>query len=541
MKKQCIFLTFFSSLFSLLSCYNNPIPKENTEEIKEPTQKDSPVSIEPIITESEPLIYSDEYHEGFYMRKRSSFYPYEPIIRPKLPKLNIITDNGTNEFTTRNIALSDKPNLVYEDGSATLTNCEDKYIFNNVRCKVKPRGNAGSLIKPKKGLNLKFDSKQSMLGVNNNSKFKKWVLNPINDLSGIRDFIAFYLGKQVFNSDGIFSSDCTFIDLYLNNEYWGMYLLSERNQINKNRVNIDDVEDREPLGSYSGTDIGYLFEYDGYAPIETSVSNTFKINYYNDSPLKDIYNETVLQVRDCYLHSGPDNIHNDFSITSDIYSANQKSFLQNYVGKLYTLLYCAIYKKVYYEFDESYTKLVKVNEPNITSYDVINKVINIQSFVDMHILQEIFKNPDLYWGSQYFYVDMSKNGKKKLSWSGVWDNDLSFGFKKAAPYITPTGRYVGVKNPLNNAWYFLLIHEDWFWDMVREKWVDLVKNQVFYNSLHYIDEISLNFKDDFAKNQVRWGVTTSQLDESNFLFTWLTKRYNSLNMYFGDKKKLFNI
>lgn len=38
------------------------------------------------------------------------------------------------------------------------------------------------------------------------------------------------------------SPDCRSIDLYINGEYKGVYLVTEKVEINKNRVNITDLE-----------------------------------------------------------------------------------------------------------------------------------------------------------------------------------------------------------------------------------------------------------------------------------------------------------
>lgn len=37
-----------------------------------------------------------------------------------------------------------------------------------------------------------------------------------------------------------YTPDSRFIDLYINGQYWGLYQLTERIEVNKNRINIDD-------------------------------------------------------------------------------------------------------------------------------------------------------------------------------------------------------------------------------------------------------------------------------------------------------------
>lgn len=506
------------------------------------------------ITEVDPLISSDKYHSGYEKRKISNLYPFQPIIRKNLPRIHIST-NDNNEFAinSKNIAKTD---LSYTPCTVSIDNCGLEYQINNVEASVRARGNF-TFKQVKKPFNLNFNSKIGLLGLNNGNKFKKWALNALAcDFSNLHDATAFYLGKQLFNRNKLYTSDYTFVELYINGVYWGAYLLQERQQVNKNRVNIDDVEKRVPEGAYEGTDIGYFFEL-GPNANEGPLKN-FQINYNNKPPLK-FYNKNTATLIN----------YKDYTIHSDVYYEHQRDFLANYLNNVYTLMYEAVYNKKYFKFNDDYTELIELSGTN--SYDVINEAINLDSFVDMYILQEIFHDYDYSSSSKFFQVDFSYRGDKKLAWTAIWDNDNSFGNHSdydgaGTSWENNVGLLMGNPNGLKSAkcpWHLILIHEKWFMDLIKTRWSQLIKNGVLYNSLHYIDEFKITFMNYFDKDWDKWHdyllettlfsternktvISNSYLnaknyeDAANFMFKWTAQRYNSLNNWFGDGTQLFS-
>jgi hypothetical protein len=56
-------------------------------------------------------------------------------------------------------------------------------------------------------------------------------------------------------------------------------------------------------------------------------------------------------------------------------------------------------------------------------YEKLDEYIDIDTFIDYYILNEIFKNPDAFWASDYFYKDT----KGKLSAGPIWDFNVAMG------------------------------------------------------------------------------------------------------------------
>ena len=98
---------------------------------------------------------------------------------------------------------------------------------------INGRGNVTWENSEKKPYSLKLTAEADLLGL---GSAQKWILIANGfDSSNLRN-------KSVFHFADAFglacSPDCAWVDLYLNGEYAGLYLLSERNEIHPERVNI---------------------------------------------------------------------------------------------------------------------------------------------------------------------------------------------------------------------------------------------------------------------------------------------------------------
>ncbi|GHV17729.1 hypothetical protein AGMMS49938_18610 [Fibrobacterales bacterium] len=112
---------------------------------------------------------------------------------------------------------------------------------------VRGRGNSTWSLYPKKPYRIKFDKKQSLFGL---PKAKSWVLLAnYQDPTLLMNIVAFELGHRL----GIpFTNHYIPVELVLNGEHKGNYLLTEQVQVGEGRVNIDENE-----GFLLSLDVGY--------------------------------------------------------------------------------------------------------------------------------------------------------------------------------------------------------------------------------------------------------------------------------------------
>ncbi|HPE75606.1 MAG TPA: CotH kinase family protein [Draconibacterium sp.] len=200
-----------------------------------------------------------------------------------------------------------------------------------------------------------------------------WVLlSNYNDKSFMRNI----LGYQLFERLGHYAPRAKLVDVILNNEYQGIYILTEKIKRDKNRVDIanlkeEDIEGEELTGGY-----------------------IFKIDYWNnndswESPYHPI-NHSDLNVH--FVFHDPD---------WDELVYQQKNYLENYVTSFET----ALYSSNFTDETQGYPNFIDVN-----------------SFIDYFLVSEVSRNNDGFKKSRYFHKD--KNGK--IMAGPVWDFDWAW-------------------------------------------------------------------------------------------------------------------
>ncbi len=505
---------------------------------------------------------------------RTEDYAYTPYLPAKMPEVRVTTESGTLNFATDITHITQKWNneIQYEGCSVSLTNCEDAYALTDVTGQIKVRGNY-TIMYPKQPFRLKFSEKQSMLGMNEGRAYKSWVLlAEWKDSSMLFDATAYYLGQTILGSDGYYCTDYRFVKLYLNDQYWGVYLLAEQQQTGVGRVNVT-----EPMKNYMGTDIGYFFEYDGYYDKEDVALGgdyTFTIDYNNNATFRDRNGNYV----DTAFFRG-------YTIKSDIYAEAQRACLEKYVANTYTALHRTLFSDIAYILDSNGDLRQARLDGIKTKEEAVRQLIDVQSLVDTYILNEICCDYDLHWSSFYMSLDLSTLGNKKLTFCAPWDFDTAFGSKNSSKYVNTTTdptKYSGLdscetaETPYagvnRNPWLLLLMNEEWFMDEVKAKWAELVKYRIPQTAITQIDTVTIRYSTQLTENANRaWvdvnqksstypnGKTvyqigdpspshelindiakcTTQKQASDRLRGWLTTRFNYLNDEWGDGTALF--
>lgn len=174
-----------------------------------------------------------------------------------------------NKYTIKTKSDNGIPVMYIHTKGSVPIDSKDIYVDGNIRfdgigavpsleasTKIKGRGNSTWGF-PKKPYRIKFDDKQELAGF---PAHKDWVLlaNYI-DPSLIKNSVAFKISSLL---EMEWSNRNISVDLYLNGEYYGNYLLCEQIKIGKNRINIAELKDNDIDGeNITG---GYLLELDTY-------------------------------------------------------------------------------------------------------------------------------------------------------------------------------------------------------------------------------------------------------------------------------------
>ena len=122
-----------------------------------------------------------------------------------------------------------------EYASVSLYTPDGNMDYSDNRSSLKGRGNV-TWFEDKRPYLLTLSGDSGLLGMDD---AKKWVLLAnAYDETNLNNKLVFDLASQV---GLMWSPDSQFVDLYLNGEYNGLYLLTEKPEVHKNRLNLDSA------------------------------------------------------------------------------------------------------------------------------------------------------------------------------------------------------------------------------------------------------------------------------------------------------------
>ncbi len=402
----------------------------------------------------------------------------------------------------------------YVDCLVDVIGCDEQYVISAEAAEIRVRGNSTAYYGDENQVRhnlvpyrIKFAEKTNMLGLNDGAECKSWVLLKSN-WNLIMDYTAFNLADTIFDGE-YYYSDCEFVHLYVNEKFIGVYLLVEQNQVNPHRVDIN-----EPANGYKGTDIGYFLEIDNYANPEEKPC--FNVNYCG-ATVTDIQNETR-QFEPA-----------DYSIDSNVYSDRQIEFISKYVNNVFKIVYEATQNDNYLTLDEN-MDIVNAYTEFDNAYDTINAVMDLDSVVNMYLLYEICHDYDCGEGSFYMAVDFSPSSDmRRLTFTAPWDFNWAYNDSAARVYYAGAFNHMNFVNQYGdrtNPWFVLFMTQEWFRDMVSEKWEECYDSGKITSTLSGIRSYLEQNADDLNRVD-QWGT-----DNAYKLLDWVTTRCKWLNTVF---------
>ncbi len=310
---------------------------------------------------------------------------------------------------------------------------------------------------------------------------KDWVLIPNR---GDRTMLRNFAAKRLGEMlSGITCSPKFLaVHLYVNGEYEGVYELTEQIEAAKGRVPVDDGLD--------GTENGFLIELDRYAREPEEGDVTFGVG-------KNLY-----------------------TVKSEVKNEAQLEYIEEYVAKV---------EEAVYSGDET----------------AFLELADIDSVVDMYLLQEFAKNIDAGFSSFYMY----KNKGEKLYFSPPWDFDLAFGNDRRLDDGSPKGLYIAEGREgfsQNHLWYIELCKNDWFIKRVKARWQEISDREI-PGLISEVEKKAAELAADMEANFRRWPEFSVQLhqepdhtlkfttykEHTDYLVGWMKDRKEFLDSIYG--------
>lgn len=445
-----------------------------------------------IYIDGQKVTNGEQYHftEGKHVLKTgeasdSPVYDLEVFYTSDIASLFLETDSGTLDFIH-----ASKDNS--ESGKMLVLGGDGHQYFEGTIETIHCRGNASFNETDKKSYSIKLDQKVDLFGM---GASKKWVLivNAFDDTL-LRNTTAFSIAKLLKLA---YTPDAHYIDVYANGNFLGNYLLCEKIEVGKNRVNVQDLEEEiENLnGKLDPNSLEFFMEPQG---------RLFSTKGYRiENEAADITGGYLLELE-----------------MSDRYGLEASGFLTSrmqpvvFVSPEYASYDQVSYiANMYQDFEDAV-----FSEDGISPYTgaAYSDYIDIDSFARKYLLEELVKNLDASFTSQYIYKYNDSLSNKFFA-GPCWDYDKSI----AASGITldginlhdPEGLYAALQEKDSDIWYALYQHEDF-----RER----VTKIFFYelnprlrkktDNILYLNRNLIKKSNDC--NMIRWN-TFPQLEELN--------------------------
>lgn len=426
------------------------IPSEPTPTVEptiEPTQDNTP---EPTVEPSPEIEVSTPYYKEknitHYLGSDNDIY-----------RINITTDG--NAFPV------DKEN--YVSGSLNVSEQDSsKILHEEMDMRIKLRGNS-TLAADKKPFKIKFDSKQSLFGLD---KAKDWVLLAnYYDKSNIRNYLAYLMANKLDNLD--FQPSSIFVDVYFNNEYIGLYLLCEQIEGKPGRADVEDKMSADGINSFLlEADERAKDEYAGYQGrcYVTSGGYDFALK----SPDADDYVEAH------ELSSSIDEEERKEANETLAQFVKDANWLQQFLDKTSEAIY------------------------SLKNYE---DYIDVDSFIDFYLVQEFFKNVDVGSTSQFYTIDQTDE-VVKLKAGPVWDFDIACGIVDSSRGNYYEYEYYDLWMRRRDYFCNALFEDPLFYEKVSERYAEIREDVV----LSIFDEMALALEileKAQQRNIQRWPLT----------------------------------
>lgn len=279
----------------------------------------------------------------------------------------------------------------------------------------------------------------------------EWVLHgPILDKTLIRNYMWYNISGEIMD----YAPNVRFCEVVLNGEYQGLYVMMENITAGKDgaRLNLS-------VSKKNNAFTGYLLRLDRGSSNELKNVNNFTTYTRRNLRTIDIV----------YPGSG--------NLTEEL----QRSITRDFSD----------FEKMLYSYDYDHMKY---------GYE---RYLDVSSFVDYFLINELTCNRDAGNFSTYIYKDM--NGKYGMC---VWD------FNSACDNYQETAVDAKAFELYERLWYFMLIKDEDFTDKIISRYRQLRKTYFDEAYLEgYIDDVISYLGEAIDRNYKKWGYTfDSQYD-----------------------------
>lgn len=429
---------------------------------------------------------------------------YQPVPGWFRPPLDFETSNlPVVKIDTEGREIVDEPKInaamgIIDNGPGNLNHINDPFNDYDGRIGIEIRGSSSQMF-PKKQYAVELwtaagqDTSASILGL---PEEEDWILYaPYSDKSLIRNVLTYKLGSDM----GWYAPRTRLCEFYLNNQYKGVYVLTEKIKRDKNRVDISTLNPHEN----SGDDLtgGYIVKLDKYDGATEGLGW--------DSPFYPPNKANNQVVHFQYHYPKEDEI-----------TSEQRFYIENYITEFESAL-----KGPYFR----------------DSQGGYRDFIHIESFIDFAIINELSRNVDGYRLSTFLYKD--KNSKDdKLYIGPIWDFNLAFGNADYCEGGSTTGWAWDFNNICNGDfwlipfWWKRFLRDPEYVIQFQNRWTEL-RNGLYSNEtiMNYIDSLVSVLDEPQQRNFNKWPILSEYIWPNNYVGNTYSNEVTYLKSWISDR------
>ena len=353
---------------------------------------------------------------------------------------------------------------VSKTGYATMIEASGNIDYEGTFKKIHGRGNTtwGEIKKP---YSIEFSENTSLLNMGSGKSY--CLLANACDNSNLRNKMVLDAAKEYGVSNALQSA---FVDLYIDNEYMGLYLLTESIEIGEDRINIEDLESKTQKGALKS-----LSNYNSeILDNEGMITKSWDIPIISDNTTDYITGGYILEIDEKSRMNNeksyfilPDDT--SFCIKSPKFSTNsQVEYISGLINRIIR------------DLDSS----------------TINTSVDFDSWLNYYLIQEGFANTDIF--SLYFTKD-SDCFDNKVYAGPIWDFDFSMGSCFLGKDASPTVFYVNT-----NGVFGKLYKINDFQEAVKNRYKQSFRSILVEYSRKRLNEYKYYIEKSFAMNRERW-------------------------------------
>jgi len=311
-----------------------------------------------------------------------------------------------------------------------------------LRMQIKGRGNSTWSNLDKKPYRLKLAAKHQLLGM---PPSRHWVLmaNAEYWMGQMNDALPFEIGRRMGMA---WNPRMQPVEVVLNGDYIGLYFLTEKIRVAKNRVNIQEQSDYETSPELITG--GWLLEIDNYITPE---------------------NITIVEGNGMPFWVTPH--------SPEHLSPEQREYITTYLKAADQAIYCS---------DKSST--------------LWEKYIDIDSLAIFYIVQEVIDNPEAFSGSCYMHKHQGDS--TKLIFGPLWDCGSSF-HRWSETYGFNDFIYENTPAYCRSKWIAEVAKFPRFQQRVRYHWKRFIE-EVYPSMDEYIEEFTARIEAAGNCDHNRW-------------------------------------